>query len=91
MDRPYSSSSALEEDRAQRRYDQIQRVLATVRSDLLRLGTAEVAKTRAAVGFRIAIQNFLPITTAGYTDAIVVPRKRSEIENHDNDLVSASS
>ena len=55
--------------------------------DLVGFGAAEVAKTCATVRFRIAVEDFLPITSVWYAHTIVMPRHRGEIKNDDDDLV----
>src|SRR5262245_33421224 len=50
---------------------------------------AKIAEAGAPIRLRIAIQNFLPITAVRHADSIVMPRNGSEIENSDDDLISA--
>ena len=46
--------------------------------------SAEISRTRAAVFRSVAIQQFAPVTAAGYTDAITESRNRREVANDKN-------
>src|SRR5262245_39049186 len=77
----------LEDHRAQRRYDQIQRMRPPVGRDFLRVGAAQISVAGAAVGFRVTVQNFAPMTGIGNANAVVMARDWSEVENGNDDFI----
>src|SRR5262249_37739908 len=79
--------AVLQKHSTKRRHNQVQRVRTAVRDDLLCMGAAQIAESSSTVGFRVAVQNLLPITASGNADAVVQSWNGSEVEHDGNDLV----
>src|SRR5688572_15888178 len=72
----------LEDDYAQRRQGQQQRVEPAVRGQRIRLYPTEIAHAAAAVDRGVAVEELAPVTAARNADGVVLARNRREVAHH---------